>query len=99
MDENIDIRWAAAESIINQGRDSLRPLLESFIKNFDSPWLRESLHHILHVLKDCELLKKEEIALFVKLDKQDIPGFESSWTGEAAWAAEKALEVLDREDW
>jgi len=97
MDQNTGIRWATMESLIHMGRNSLRPLLEKFIVNFDSLWLREGVHHILHALKDRQQLNDEEIALFEKLDAQSIPGFEANWTSDQAWAAEKALEALDRE--
>jgi len=98
LDEDFSVRWAAMESLIRIGRDSLHPLLEKFTKNFDSPWLREGLHHILRVLKDRNELNNFEIALFDKLDKRAIPGFESGWNSEQAWAAEKALEILDHEE-
>lgn len=97
MDEDTAVRWAAMESLINMGRKILRPVLEKFVKDFESQWLREGVHHILHVFKDRHELKEQEITLFEKLDQQCIPGFESSWTSEQAWAAEKALEALDRE--
>jgi len=96
MDNEVGVRWTAAESLIQQGRDAMCPLLLSFIHNFDSPRMREGLHHILHVLKDRKLLYDEELILFEKLDKHAIPGLTSGWTGDAAWAAEKALEALDR---
>jgi len=97
MDEETSVRWAAMESLIRMGRDSLRPILEKFVKDFDSLWLRESVHHILRVLNDRNELDEKEIALFEKLDEQCIPGFEPSWNSQEAWAAEKALEALDRE--
>lgn len=97
MDEDVGVRWAAMESLIRLGRDALRPLLEKFIKDFSSIWMREGTHHILHVLKDRYALNKYELELFEVLDKQAIPGIESSWTSEEAWAAEKALEVLDHQ--
>jgi len=98
MDEDTGVRWAAMESLIRNGRNTLRPLLEKFIKDFDSLWLRESTHHILRVLKDRHELSQYEITLFEKLDAQPIPGFEAGWTSDQAWAAEKALEVLDRQE-
>ena len=98
MDEETSVRWAAMESLIRMGRDSLRPILEKFVKDFNSLWLREGVHHILRVLKDRHELNEREIALFDKLDEQSIPGFEPSWNGQEAWAAEKALEVLDQEE-
>jgi hypothetical protein len=97
MDEDTGVRWAAMESLINMGRNALRPILEEFVKDFESQWLREGVHHILHVLKDRHELNEKEIELFEKLDEQCIPGFESGWNSAQAWAAEKALEALDKE--
>ena len=97
MDEETSVRWAAMESLIRMGRVSLRPILEKFIKNFDSLWLREGVHHILRVLKDRHELSEREITLFERLDEKCIPGFEPSWNSQEAWAAEKALEALDKE--
>ena len=96
-DQDFSVRWVAMEGLIQHGREALPSLLEVFTKNFDSVWMREGVHHILHVLKDRHELKELEIKLFDILHQQAIPGFESGWTGEAAWAAEKALEALDRE--
>ena len=98
LDKDTGVRWAAMESLIRKGRSALRPLLEKFIKDFDSIWLREGTHHILHVFKDRHQLNQFEITLFEKLGEQSFPGFESGWTSEQAWAAEKALEVLDRQE-
>lgn len=96
-DEDTSVRWTAMESLIRLGRQSLRPLLESFVAHFDSTWLREGVHHILRVLKDRHELNEREITLFQELDKQAIPGIECDWTSEQAWAAEKALELLDQQ--
>jgi hypothetical protein len=97
LDYDTGIRWSAMESLIYLGRVSLRPLLELFTKNFDSPLMREGLHHILHVFKDRYLLTEQEIVLFEKLHDQRISGFLTSWNSEAAWTAEKVLEALDKE--
>ena len=97
MDEDTGVRWATMESLIRMERDSLRPLLDTFIKNFDSLWMREGVRHILRVFNDRHVLKDREIILFEELEKQVIPGFESGWTSRQVWAAEKALEVLDRD--
>ena len=97
MDEDTGVRWGAMESLSRMGRECLHPLLESFVKNFDSLWLREGVHHILRVLKDRNKLNERENILFNELDKQTIPGIESSWTSQQAWAAEKALEMLDQQ--
>jgi HEAT repeat protein len=97
-DVDTGVRWAAMEALICMGRVSLLPLLEKFVKEFDSSWLREGTHHILRVLKDRHELNQYEITLFEKLDAQLIPGFESGWTSDQAWAAEEALEALDRQE-
>lgn len=98
VDEDVSVRWVAMESLIRQGRVMvMRPMLGAFVKNFDSTWMREGVHHVLHVFKDRDLLNPLEIKLFGLLDQQEVPGLESRWNGQAAWAAEKALEALDRE--
>jgi len=97
-DNNEGVRWAAAEGLIEKGRDSLRPLLEGFTLHFDEPWFRHGFHHILHEFKNKGLLNPEEIALYRILAQQNSAGIETGWTGEAAWAAEKALEALDRQN-
>ena len=97
MDEDIGVRWAVMESLIRLGRDTLRPLLDTFIQNFDSIWMREGVRHILRVLNDRNQLKDREIILFEELNKQAIPGFEAGWNSQQAWAAERALEVLDQD--
>ncbi|MFL7871002.1 MAG: HEAT repeat domain-containing protein [Anaerolineales bacterium] len=97
MDEDTSVRWAAMESLIHMGRASLHPLLDSFIKNFDSLWMREGVRHILRVFNDRKLLNNREVILFEELEKQAIPGFEAGWNSQQAWAAEKALELLDQD--
>ena len=97
MDEDTGVRWAAMEGLIRMGRAALRPLLDTFIKNFDSLWMREGVRHILRVLNDRHKLNDREIILLEELKKQAIPGFESGWNSQQAWAAEKVLEVLDRD--
>jgi len=95
-DDNADIRWAAMESLTRIGRASMRPLLEVFVKNFDSSLMREGVHHILHVFKDMYMLTEQETRLFEKLDKDAFYNFQLGWNSEGAWATEKALEALDR---
>lgn len=97
VDQDTGVRWAAMESLIHLGRDCLRPILDKFIKDFDSIWLREGVRHILRVLKDRHELNELEITLFDYLDQQSIPGFEPGWNSHQTWAAEKALEQLDQE--
>ena len=96
MDNDPNIRWSTMESLIRIGRVSMRPILELFVRDFDSSVLREGVHHILHVFKDQYILNEYEITLFRELDKQRLAGFQLGWNSEAAWAAEKALEALDK---
>lgn len=98
MDDDIGVRWSAMEGLIRMERACLRPVIECFLKDFDSPWIHEGVHHILHVLKDQRLLNASEINLFHKLDHPDFPGFDTGWDGEQVKAAEKALEMLNQEE-
>ena len=97
LDDDTAVRWAAMESLVNLGHDCMGPMLELFVKNFDSAWLREGVHHVLHVFRDRNQLNDVELKLFDALSEQPLPGFVSSWTSEQVWAAEKVLERLDRE--
>ncbi len=54
-DKVFDVRWLAAEGLVNVGRESLVPLLQALIKRSDSPWLREGAHHVLHDLATGDL--------------------------------------------
>jgi HEAT repeat protein len=49
-DKVFDVRWLAAEGLINIGRAGLVPLLHALIERSDSPWLRQGAHHVLHDL-------------------------------------------------
>jgi len=54
-DKVFDVRWLAAEGLINLGREGLIPLLKALIERSDSPWLRDAAHHVLHDLAVGEL--------------------------------------------
>jgi hypothetical protein len=95
-DDDPGVRWVAMESLLQLGRACLRPVLESFVKNFNSSLLLEGVHHVLRVLEHRRLLNQRERILFKLLNKSVVPpGFGLS--SEAAWAAEKVLEEFDRE--
>jgi HEAT repeat protein len=50
-DEESEIRWIAAETLIRIGRDSVKPLLEALVKNgSESYYLRLGAHHVLSEL-------------------------------------------------
>jgi HEAT repeat protein len=85
--DHAGIRWAAANALIGMGRESIPALLEALRQDFDSVWLRQSAHHILHVLKDDGKLYEAEEKVFEALE-----GVEPS--AAVPWAAERALEAL-----
>ena len=45
--EDFDIRWMAAEALINIGKESIKPLLEAVVSGKESIFLLEGVHHIL----------------------------------------------------
>ncbi len=49
-DENEDIRWVAAEGMIELEKDAVKPLLKSIITNYESINFCETAHHILKEL-------------------------------------------------
>lgn len=55
LDPNVDIRWLAAEGLIEMGENSVVPILKTIIKNYDSVDLCESAHHVL-----TELVKQKK---------------------------------------
>ncbi len=50
-DEEFDVRWLAAEGLIDIGHSSVYPLLKAFISNKDSIHLKEGVHHVLKGLE------------------------------------------------
>lgn len=88
-DESIDVRWAASRALIGLGRRSLPSLLQALVYHFDSPWLREGAHHILHTLQANGMLHPAEAKVFKHLGGF-MPAIE-----RIPWAAEVALAALD----
>ena len=56
-DEEFDIRWLAAEGIIQLGVSGLKPLLQALIDHGDSPLLLEGAHHVIHYMAKGGLRK------------------------------------------
>lgn len=54
-DEMFDVRWLAAEGLIRIGRKAIVAILEALVKNSNSPWLREGIHHVLHDMNKGDL--------------------------------------------
>lgn len=64
-----DIRWIAAEALINIGRISIKPVLKSLVINGKSYYLRQGAHHVLGAL-----IKKEdakELKQLIKVIRHD----------------------------
>lgn len=85
-DDNISVRWAAMESLIKLKRAAIEPLLRTLTRDFNSVWLREGAHHVLHQLKNQGLLDGPEIKVFNALEG-------AAPVVEVPWAAEAALEA------
>ena len=52
--EDFDVRWMAAEGLINIGEKSIKPLLKTLVRKSNSIYLLEGTHH---VLKDLQFKK------------------------------------------
>jgi len=59
MDDHPSIRWLSAEALIALGKDSIEPLLNALLDNYDSSWLRQGAHHVLHALERETKLNSE----------------------------------------
>jgi HEAT repeat protein len=56
-DEEFDIRWLAAEGLIELGMSGLKALLQALIDRGDSPLLLEGAHHVMHYMAKGGLRK------------------------------------------
>jgi HEAT repeat protein len=87
-DDDAEVRWAASNALINLRRQVLPALFDALIHRIDSIWLRQSAHHILHVLKDNGRLSPLEEKVYDALE-------EIEPSVAVPWAAEKALMALN----
>lgn len=62
-DDSMAVQWLAAEALIALKTASIVPLLEQLEKNFESPFVRQGAHHVLHALERDGLLEEEVIAV------------------------------------
>jgi len=62
-DESMEVRWLAGEALIMLREKSLIVLLAALEKHFDSLFLCEGAHHILHAFEREKLLNKKTIAV------------------------------------
>jgi HEAT repeat protein len=86
-DEDMDVRWVAADALIELEHHAVEAVLEQIEENFDSPILRESAHHVLHQLKQLRMLNEMEEEVLNALKVSELPS-------KAAFAANKVLEHL-----
>ncbi len=89
MDDSMEIRWLAAEALIALGRKALRSLFADLEVHFESVFLREGAHHVLHALERRDLLEKEGLAVLEALRRLE-PEV------SVAWVARKALDSLGK---
>ncbi|MGA9408383.1 MAG: HEAT repeat domain-containing protein [Bacteroidota bacterium] len=66
-DESVEVRWLAAEGLIALEKKALVPLLKILETDFESPYVREGAHHVLHALEREHLLSKDSIAVLEAL--------------------------------
>jgi HEAT repeat protein len=62
-DRNMEVRWLAAEGLIALKRNSIIPLLQALEPRFDSLFLRQGAHHVLHALERERLLDADTMAV------------------------------------
>ncbi len=87
-DEDVGVRWLAAEGLIALEANALASLLSALVRRPDSTWLREGAHHVLHELKSGPL--GELIAPVLQALSDPAPEV------EAPVAAARALGKLER---
>jgi HEAT repeat protein len=56
-DREFDVRWLAAEGLINIGKPAVVPLLNALLKNPKSAWLQEGVHHVISDCRERSLQK------------------------------------------
>jgi HEAT repeat protein len=62
-DNSTAVQWLAAEALIGLGTLAVAPLLRLLERKFDSIFVRQGAHHILHALEREGLLTKDTIAV------------------------------------
>jgi HEAT repeat protein len=68
-DENLSVRWAAADGLKHLRREAIRPLLEELTRGYQSASLREASHHVLHDLYLRGRLNSLEIEVYRSLER------------------------------
>ncbi len=82
-DKNVGVRWTAMDSLITLDQAAIQPVLLALEKDFESPWLREGAHHVLHVLKDKGRLPHPVEQVFTALESIE-PEVQVPWAVDCA---------------
>ena len=69
--DDFDVRWMAAEGLIDIGKQSIKPLLKALSHNEDSNYLLEGAHHILKGLEFKKIFKDDD-GLIKKLENYNM---------------------------
>jgi hypothetical protein len=85
----MEVRWLAAEGLIALEERALVPLLQALEVDFESPFLRQGAHHVLHALERKKRLNEKTLAVLDTLRFLE-PRM------EVALAARKALDSHGR---
>lgn len=85
-DDRSGVRWAAAEALIKQGPDAIKPVLRTIIENNNSFLVREAAHHVLSDIDEGPL--KIKLAPVVEALEDGVPAL------EAPVAAKRILDTL-----
>lgn len=51
MDSSFEVQWLAAEALIALKEQAIVPILRALVNNYDSAYIRQGAHHILHALE------------------------------------------------
>jgi HEAT repeat protein len=93
MDEAPGVRWLASEALISLGQAALAPLLKGLQKHFDSTWMREGAHHVLHDLRPEEFMTDKLLELFEILSDNSPREIIPTAAGKALATLRKQLPV------
>ena len=85
LDEDMDVRWVAADALIELEHHAIVPVLEIIEEYFESPMVREAVHHVLHSLKEQMVMDEQTNQVLESLKVNELPS-------KAAFAAEHALD-------
>ena len=69
--EDFDVRWMAAEGLIDIGKESIKPLLKAVIKSKNPFYLLDGVHHVLKDLQFKNIIY-DDAGLINKIENHDL---------------------------